>query len=569
MTHIHPNIPQHGRFDGSPQDLRTTLFARLKGAHVRGQHGGAAAYRAAQRGDVGEVTEQIKSLAANASAQESRYAKETTARIREAVGDIAVATEAGQPGRAGAFREGNAISYDRTWVNPKLVGASLESASFPAGEERRVEFEVTQQGEPAGLFMQFDGAALDLGAAIETLKMEVAGPLGARELSFASGTTVHTIMATINSNTSSTGVDAVMSGVDSFRLHSSEVGTDEFVSVRIIDDGGMVQPKGTGIYELDPDNFTQVDGPPTRFGDAGNLITDLHGKDLHVSFEGNEIIGGSRESLQFVSDDYVMNMKLGDLGKGLGVKHALTFRGIARGAISGSLYPSLPGVNYAPSFVSPTVDNVAVDGATFAAGETRDISFDLLASAHPAGYFMDFGGAALDLGAATETFKVDIGGKLGSRELSFASGTTLNTIAAAIDSFAEVTGVHAFVSGGGIVVRTHGFGSTEFVSLTVIDDGHIEQGPGLIRLDGDNFHAATGTTTVWSSIFLANGVTDAGRDVKINWRDQVFTGTGFNVRFLGPDYTVSLALDPEQQRYGALHAATISAAAKVRDGIRG
>ena len=180
--------------------------------------------------------------------------------------------------------------------------------------------------------------------------------------------------------------------------------------------------------------------------------------------------------------------------------------------------------------VSGQVLDFKVNGAKLGFGETRDVDIVITQSAQVAGFFLSFGGAAIDLGAASDQFVVEIAGSLGSRELSFASGTTLADIAAAINSFQDVTGVYASASGTGIRLESLEFGSDEFVSVKVVDDGAIAAGDGIHTLQGTNALAATvAGADAYNSTAAANTLRDFGQDVGATINGIVATAKGTNI----------------------------------------
>ena len=82
-------------------------------------------------------------------------------------------------------------------------------------------------------------------------------------------------------------------------------------------------------------------------------------------------------------------------------------------------------------------------------------------SAQQGGLYLSYGATALDLGGANSQFVIEIGGSLGTRQLTFSSGTSLDSIADAINTFTNVTGVEAQVSGTGLKLESSDFGSSE------------------------------------------------------------------------------------------------------------
>jgi flagellin len=63
---------------------------------------------------------------------------------------------------------------------------------------------------------------------------------------------------------------------------------------------------------------------------------------------------------------------------------------------------------------------------------------------------------------------LEVGGNGGTEQLSFASGTTVSSIATAINGVTTATGVSASVNGGTLEVNSTNYGATQFVSLKTI-----------------------------------------------------------------------------------------------------
>jgi len=91
------------------------------------------------------------------------------------------------------------------------------------------------------------------------------------------------------------------------------------------------------------------------------------------------------------------------------------------------------------------IDDLRVNGAKFD-GDSLDVSVLVTQSAQQAGMFLSFGGTALDLGGAgatdgaSSTFVIEVAGSKGTREFSFASGTTVDQIQDTINTFSDVLG---------------------------------------------------------------------------------------------------------------------------------
>ncbi len=174
-------------------------------------------------------------------------------------------------------------------------------------------------------------------------------------------------------------------------------------------------------------------------------------------------------------------------------------------------------MDYETDNISAAVTAIKVNGAKLSFGETRDVDVLVTTSAQVGGLLMSFAGASIALGGPTNNFVIEVAGAEGSRELTFASSTSLAVIESTINSFTDVTGVRASGDGvTGIRLFSDGFGSDEFVSVTVIDEGGIGTASGIGvygYLPGDANTPDTGTVTT----FLAadNGVLDRGQDVGV------------------------------------------------------
>ncbi|MFG0249815.1 MAG: flagellin [Phycisphaeraceae bacterium JB051] len=155
-----------------------------------------------------------------------------------------------------------------------------------------------------------------------------------------------------------------------------------------------------------------------------------------------------------------------------------------------------------------TVSDYQINAAKLGYGETRDVEVVITASAQHAGMFVSTNGA-LDLTNATSTFTFEIAGSKGSREFSFASGTTLASITDAINTFKETTGVSAAVSGTGFSLKSTEYGSNEFVSFDVISQGG--QAGSVVQLSANNENDLSATSTTFANV--TNPIRDSGQDV--------------------------------------------------------
>ncbi len=204
--------------------------------------------------------------------------------------------------------------------------------------------------------------------------------------------------------------------------------------------------------------------------------------------------------------------------------------------------------DYKVSSLTSGVSDLRINGAKFT-GASQAVNVLVTASAQQAGLYLSMGGTALDLGGATSAFTIEISGALGSRELTFTSGTTMTSIAAAINTFSDITGVEATVvasgSANGIKLNSENFGSSEFVSVKVIDDGGVSTtNLGLYNMSSTNF-AALNTTRVadFASSTASNGVRDLGQNLGATINGITATANGKSARistdFLDVEVTLS------------------------------
>ena len=202
--------------------------------------------------------------------------------------------------------------------------------------------------------------------------------------------------------------------------------------------------------------------------------------------------------------------------------------------------------DYQVNSVDSGVTDFKVRGAKFETA-TQSVDAIITASAQQAGLFLSFGASALDLGGsgatdgASSSFVIEIGGSLGSRELQFGSGNTLAEIVAAIDSFTDITGIDAAVSGTGIVLKSSEFGADEFVSVKIVDDATQTGGDGIHTLTASDFGTATSAAT---SSFAAATTTirDDGQNIAGTINGLLATGSGktltVNSDFLDVEFTL-------------------------------
>lgn len=213
-------------------------------------------------------------------------------------------------------------------------------------------------------------------------------------------------------------------------------------------------------------------------------------------------------------------------------------------------------LDYTASAVNTNVTDFRINGAKLTAGSNLAVQAIVTQSAQAAGVFLSTGGAINLQGATGSSFTIEIGGSIGSRQLQFASGTSLANVVTSINTFKDVTGISATTSGTGIKLASSGFGSSEFVSVRVVTAANAA-GSGIFQLDSDNFGATTGSATAFAS--AGNGVSDKGQDVGATINGVAATSSGRNIRvntdFLDVELTLSSSAS---QTRSAISAFTIT-----------
>ncbi|HLP83684.1 MAG TPA: flagellin [Phycisphaerales bacterium] len=213
---------------------------------------------------------------------------------------------------------------------------------------------------------------------------------------------------------------------------------------------------------------------------------------------------------------------------------ATNFQGIK--LLNGNFDFSTSGVNTA------AISDIRVNGAKFS-GNSQSVNVMVTQSARNAAALLSFGAASLDLSSSTAQFVIEVGGKEGSREFSFASGSSLTSVAAAINQFSDVTGIVASYAGGAatnIVLRSTGYGSEEFVSVKSTDSGGLDVNNTGICLRPAGSASFTNDVADFSG--LQNPMRTRGEDVQGTINGVRATGAGKNLRLATDFLDVSVEL---------------------------
>ncbi len=204
--------------------------------------------------------------------------------------------------------------------------------------------------------------------------------------------------------------------------------------------------------------------------------------------------------------------------------------------------------DYKASSVATGVSDYKINGAKFNGG-SQTVNVLVTQSAQQSGLYLSMGGTGLDLAAANSSFTIEIAGALGSRELTFTSGTTMASIAAAINTFTDITGIQASVvasgNSNGIKLNSKEFGTAQFTSVKVVNDGGLSTtNLGFYNWNSQNF-ATLNTTPItdFSTVTAANGVRDSGQDIGATINGITATSTGRTARINTDFLDVQVSLD--------------------------
>ncbi len=222
-------------------------------------------------------------------------------------------------------------------------------------------------------------------------------------------------------------------------------------------------------------------------------------------------------------------------------------------------------LDYTASGVATGVSDFRVNGAKLAFGQNLAVQAVVTTSAQKGGLFLSTGGDINLGGGGNGAFTIEVSGALGSRELSFASSTSVSSIVAAINTFSDVTGVKATASGTtGLRLDSGEYGKSEFVNVRVVNAGGITgTGIGIFALNSTDFSTASTTGFSFTSSNANTGVRDNGQDIAATINGISATANGrtarINTDFLDVEVTFSdnSSTNTAQTR-GAVNAFTIT-----------
>lgn len=176
--------------------------------------------------------------------------------------------------------------------------------------------------------------------------------------------------------------------------------------------------------------------------------------------------------------------------------------------------------------VTSQVSDIQINGANFGLDANIPVAVEVLNSAERASLFIS-GNTTGSVGALQSSVTFEVQGNKGVQVFSFASGTALSAVAAAVNQIRDATGVTAaLVSAGtpssGLIFNSVEFGTDAFVSVRKIDDGQNFQ----------TFDAQGGSAVL----------RDTGEDVLAIVNGNLAVGQGLDVTLNTPTLNVDLTL---------------------------
>jgi flagellin len=178
--------------------------------------------------------------------------------------------------------------------------------------------------------------------------------------------------------------------------------------------------------------------------EVSSLLTQLQG------LVGQAANSGGLSADQVAADQLQVDSILSTINR---ISQSTTFEG--RQLLNGNLA-------YTTSSVGSAVTNLSVNSALVPDGGTVAVAVQVVSSAKTAALTYQGGNVS------GNTVTLQVAGNLGSTQLSFASGTTVSSIATAINGVRNSTGLSAQVSGAALRVNSTEFGSAQFASIQVI-----------------------------------------------------------------------------------------------------
>jgi flagellin len=205
---------------------------------------------------------------------------------------------------------------------------------------------------------------------------------------------------------------------------------------------------------------------------------------------------------------------------------------------------------YTTSSVGSAVTNLQVNSALVPDGGNVAVAVQVISSAKTAA--LTYQGGAI----SGNTVTLQVAGNLGSTQLSFASGTTVSSIATAINGVKNSTGLSAQVSGTALRVNSTQYGSSQFTSIQVI------AGKLAANFSATKSFGANAGVTINGASAEANGLAvsyrNANLDVSLNIATNYDLPTSTTFYVTGGGATFQLGSEVSEQGKASIGISSVS-----------
>lgn len=249
--------------------------------------------------------------------------------------------------------------------------------------------------------------------------------------------------------------------------------------------------------------------------EVADLLNSIRGLVVEAANDG----GVSREEIE--ANQLQIDSAIDSITR---ISNTASFAGLK--LLNGSLAYQTSGI------ATSAITDVNIFSAQFGNAASVPVQVEVIGSAQTAQLFLS-GNMAGAAGQLLSSVTIELAGNEGVQVISFASGTTLSAVAAAVNTIKEATGVSAsLVDTGvppdqtsGLYFNSIGYGSDQFVSVTKIGQG------------GDFFE-------VFDQAGGSARQRDEGRDVLAVVNGALATGHGLEVELNTATLGIELVLDP-------------------------
>lgn len=239
---------------------------------------------------------------------------------------------------------------------------------------------------------------------------------------------------------------------------------------------------------------------------AGNIVATAEGGLAEVSSLLNEVQGLVNETANTggLSDEEIdanqlqVDAILSSINR---LSQSVNFQG--KKLLNGEMSYTTSGTNMS------AFSNVRINAARLPDGATQNVTVQITGSA-------ETGRMTYTSGTLSAATTLEIAGNNGAEQVSFLSGATISSVAAAVNAVTNATGVSATVSGTTLHLDSTEFGSDSFVSVKAVSGG--------------TFGAATGK--------------DSGEDATVTVNGAAANVDGLSVNFRSSNLDIEFDIDP-------------------------